>query len=46
MRALFPSLGVYEVENAIVNISSEIKRSFNDTLSSSAHLQSEINLIV
>lgn len=43
VRALFPSLGVYQLEGAIVNVSIEVEKGFSDTAQAITGLQSELN---
>lgn len=42
VRALFLGLRVYQLENAIVNVSLEVEKGFNDTVKAISNLQSEL----
>lgn len=44
--ALFPRLGVYQLENAIVNVFLEVENGFNDKAKAVTNLQNELNWLI
>lgn len=46
VHTIFPALGVYQLEDAIVNVPIEVERGFNDTSKAISNLQSELDSLV